>query len=55
MIPPSTPILETLLALGLKLDLPSHVRTAHDLAVALERGEIEVDAKAAKKIKEAIG
>ena len=55
MIPPSTPIIETLISLGLKLDLPPHVRTAGDLAVALERGEVEVDAKAEKKIKEAIG
>jgi len=54
MIPPSTPILETLLALGLKLDLPAYIRTAHDLLAALERKEIEVDDKAAKKIKESI-
>ncbi len=54
MIPPSTPIIETLLALGLKLGLPSHVRTAGDLAVALERKEIEVDAKTAKQIKASI-
>ena len=55
MIPPSTPILETLLALGIALDLPSHVRTAHDLRHALERKEIEVDAKTAKQIRAAIG
>ena len=54
MIPPSTPITETLLALGIKLELPPHVRTAGDLAVALERGEVEVDAKTAKKITESI-
>lgn len=55
MIPPSTPIVETLAQLGLTLDLPAHVRTAHDLLHALERGEIEASAKAAKQIKAAIG
>lgn len=55
MIPPSTPIAETLAQLGLTLDIPAHVRTAHDLLHALERGEVEVSAKAAKQIKEKIG
>lgn len=54
MIPPSTPIIETLLALKLALDAPAHVRTAGDLLVALKRGDIDVPAATAKKIKESI-
>lgn len=55
MIAPSTPIDATLKQLGLALDTPPSCRTAGDLLVVLERKEIEVDAKTAKKIKESIG
>lgn len=56
MIPPSTPIQEVTQALGIStVSLPSHVRTAHDLLVALDRKEVEVSATQAKKIKESIG
>lgn len=55
-IPPSTPIEETQRALGIPtVSLPTHVRTAHDLLVALDRKEVEVTAAQAKKIKESIG
>jgi hypothetical protein len=55
MIPPSTPIDETLHALKLAFDVPSHVRTAGDLVVALERKELpDVPPATAKKIKESI-
>jgi hypothetical protein len=53
-IPPSTPIEETQERLGLRVSLPSHVRTAHDLLVALDRKEIDVSATQAKAIKEKI-
>lgn len=55
MIPPSTPIEEAVRALALTVSLPTHVRTAHDLLHALERKEVEVSAKDAKRIKESIG
>jgi hypothetical protein len=55
MIPPSTPIGETVKQLALTVSLPSHVRTAGDLIVALERGDIDVPAAAAKKIRESVG
>jgi hypothetical protein len=54
MIPPSTPIEETCAALKLTVSLPSHVRTAGDLIVAIKRGDVEVNAATAKKIKESI-
>lgn len=54
MIPPSTPILETLSALKIAFDVPAHVRTAGDLVAALERKEVDVPAATAKKIKESI-
>jgi hypothetical protein len=54
MIPPSTPIDETLRTMHVTIDVPSHVRTAGDLVVALERKEIDVPAATAKKIKESI-
>ena len=55
MIPPSTPIDEVKGLLPPTVSLPSHVRTAGDLLVALDRKEVEVDAKTAKAIKEKIG
>jgi hypothetical protein len=55
MIPPSTPIVETLLMLNLAFDAPAHVRTAGDLLVALKRGDIDVPAATAKKIRESVG
>lgn len=57
LIPPSTPIEETRAALALPptVSLPTAVRTAGDLLVALERKEVEVSAAQAKKIKEMIG
>lgn len=55
MIPPSTPIDEAAKALTLTVSLPSHVRTAHDLLVAIDRKEVEISAAQAKKIKESIG
>jgi hypothetical protein len=55
-VPPSTPIEETQKALNISaVSLPSHVRTAHDLLVALDRKEVEVSAVQAKKIRESIG
>jgi hypothetical protein len=54
MIPPSTPITETLSALKLTIAVPGHVRTAGDLLVALQRKELDVPAAAAKKIRESI-
>lgn len=54
MIPPSTPIEEAKARLDLRVSLPSHVRTAGDLLVVLERKEVDMDAKALKKIKESI-
>jgi hypothetical protein len=41
-------------ALKLAFDVPSHVRTAGDLVVALERKELDVPPATAKKIKESI-
>jgi hypothetical protein len=55
MIAPSTPIEETRAALKLTVSLPSHVRTAHDLLHALERKEVDIDAKTAKAIRDSIG
>lgn len=55
MIAPSTPIDKTLRWLGLSLDYPPACRTAADLLIVLERKEIVVDVKTAKKIKESIG
>lgn len=43
MIPPSTPITETLVALGMPdTPMPAHVRTCHDLIYAIARREVEV-------------
>ena len=55
MIPPSTPIEEVTQALNLTVSLPSHVRTAADLLVAIDRKEVEVSAAQAKKIRESVG
>jgi hypothetical protein len=55
MIPPSTPIEEAKERLALSVSLPSHVRTAGDLIVAIERKELDIDAKTAKAIKDNIG
>ena len=54
LISPSTPIDETIKALGIKIDPPAHVRTAGDLVMALERKEIDMPAAAAKATKELI-
>lgn len=51
MIPASTPIAETLARLGTPdLAVPSHVRTAHDLWHAIQRGEIAADKKTLAKM-----
>jgi len=55
VIPPSTPIDEATKALALTVFLPSYIRTAGDLLVALDRKEVEVDAKTAKRIRESVG
>jgi hypothetical protein len=54
MIPPSTPIDKVSKTLGITVSLPTHVRTAHDLLVALKRGEVDVPAAVAKKIRDEI-
>ncbi len=57
MIPPSTPIDETLARLpaaARDLALPPGVRTAHDLVHAIRRGEVACDKALAKAILKAI-
>lgn len=49
-IPPSTPIGEAVITLMLTTKLPSHVRTAGDLLVAAERGEVKVSKAQREKI-----
>ena len=51
MIAPSTPIADALKALDLTLETPPQCRTAADLLVCLERGDVTVTAAQAKKIK----
>lgn len=55
-VPPSMPIEETRKVLNLTVSLPTHVRTAHDLLVAIDRKEVEgISAAQAKAIRERIG
>ncbi len=55
-VPPSTPIEETQKALGIStVSLPSHVRIAADLLVAIERKEVELTKAQVRRVRESIG